>query len=174
MEFVFTLRYKLSDQDCDHDAIVERLGAAGCTDALVGIGQPGRLALEFTRESDSAEAALASALADVKKAVPTAHLIEASPDLVGLTDVADLIGVTRQNMRKLWTKHALSFPPPMHEGSAAIWHLSEVLSWLQAKGPYRVQPATAEVAAATMQVNLGKAVGQMTPRVRREIRSFVE
>ena len=174
MEFVFTLRYKLSDQDCDLDDIVERLGAAGCTDALVGLGQPGRLALKFTREADSAEAALTSALADVKKAVATAQLIEASPDLVGLTDVADLIGVTRQNMRKLWTTHALSFPPPIHEGSAAIWHLTEVLSWLQAKGTYRVQPETLEVAAATMQVNMAKAVSQVSPRIRREIRSFVE
>lgn len=58
----------------------------------MGVGQPGRLALEFSREADSAEEAVRTALADVKSAVPSARLIEASPDLVGLADVADLVG----------------------------------------------------------------------------------
>lgn len=44
MECIFTLKYDLGDQHCDPDALVERLGAAGCTDALVGTGQPGYLA----------------------------------------------------------------------------------------------------------------------------------
>ena len=49
MEYTFTLKYQLTYADRDPDALVERLGEAGCDDALVGIGQPGRLALEFTR-----------------------------------------------------------------------------------------------------------------------------
>lgn len=32
------------------DALFERLAEEGCDDALVGVGQPRRLALEFTRE----------------------------------------------------------------------------------------------------------------------------
>lgn len=51
----------------------------------MGVGQPGRLALEFTREAKSAQAAVGSALADVKRVIPTARLIEAAPDFVGLT-----------------------------------------------------------------------------------------
>ena len=61
MEYIFTLKYQLADDDRDSDALVERLGEAGCDDALVGIGQPGRLALEFTREATDAEAAVRSA-----------------------------------------------------------------------------------------------------------------
>lgn len=38
MECIFTLKYNVGDQCCDPDALVERLGAAGCTDALVGRG----------------------------------------------------------------------------------------------------------------------------------------
>jgi hypothetical protein len=83
MEYVFTLKYQLSPQDCDQDEIVERLGSAGCDDTLAGIGQPGRLAIEFTREAGTAEAALASALADIKRLIPSAKLIEAGPDFVG-------------------------------------------------------------------------------------------
>ena len=54
MEYTFTLKYQLADDDRDTDALVERLGEAGCDDALAGIGQPGRLALEFTREATDA------------------------------------------------------------------------------------------------------------------------
>lgn len=70
MEYVFTLKYQLADSDSDLDALVERLGAAGCDDALVGVGQPGRLALEFSREAGSAAEAVHSALVDVKKSDP--------------------------------------------------------------------------------------------------------
>ena len=76
MEYTFLLKYQLSEADNDPDALVERLGEAGCDDALVGVGQPGRLALEFTREAESAQAAMRSALADVKRAIPSARLIE--------------------------------------------------------------------------------------------------
>lgn len=40
---------------------------------MVGIGQPGRLALEFTREATDADEAVRSALADVRRAVGQAH-----------------------------------------------------------------------------------------------------
>jgi len=51
MEFTFTLTYRLPESDGNQHDIVERLGAADCTDALVGIGQSSRLALAFTREA---------------------------------------------------------------------------------------------------------------------------
>lgn len=79
MEYTFTLKYQLADDDRDTDALVERLGEAGCDDALVGIGQQGRLALEFTREAADADEAVRSALADVRGAVPSARLIEVAP-----------------------------------------------------------------------------------------------
>lgn len=156
MEYRFTLKYQLADHDGDADALIERLGAAGCDDALIGIGQPGRLALEFTREAGNAEAAVGSALADVRHAVPSASLIEVAPDLVGLTDVAEIVGVSRQNMRKLMLSHPASFPVPVHEGSASIWHLADVLAWLRDKGGYSVTPEAIEVATVAMQVNLAK------------------
>src|SRR5690554_5826843 len=92
MDYIFRPKYQLADHDSDPDALVGRLGVAGCDDAPVGVGRPGRLALEFSREANSAEEAVRTALADVKSAVPSARLIEASPDFVGLTDVADIAG----------------------------------------------------------------------------------
>ncbi|WP_166360663.1 helix-turn-helix transcriptional regulator [Pseudomonas akapageensis] len=156
MEYIFTLKYQLATEDQDMDTLVERLGEAGCDDALVGIGQPGRLALEFVREAASAEEAVKSALADVCKAVPGARLIEATPDLVGLTDVAEIVGVSRQNMRKLMLAHANNFPAPVHEGSASIWHLADVLSWMQARGTYALAQDVLDVARIAMRVNVAK------------------
>lgn len=156
MEYTFTLKYQLAEHDSDPDALVEQLGAAGCDDALVGVGQPGRLALEFTREAGSAEEAMRSALADVKAAIPSARLVEASPDLVGLTDVAELVKVSRQAMRKLMLTHRATFPVPVHEGSASVWHLAEVLDWLRARGGHEIDAAVLEAAQVALEVNLAK------------------
>lgn len=173
MEYTFTLKYQLAEHDSDSDTLVERLGDAGCDDALVGIGQPGRLALEFTREAENAQAAVRSALADVKRAVPSAKLVEAVPDFVGLTDVAELVGVSRQAMRKLMLSHATTFPPPVHEGSASIWHLAEVLGWLEKKGGYALERNMLETACAALEVNLAREVGRLPAAAARELRMLV-
>ncbi len=161
MEYTFTLKYQLSADDCNLDEIVERLGAAGCDDALIGIGRPGNIALEFTREALNAEDALHSALADVKNCIESAKLIEAAPDFVGLTEVAELVGVSRQNMRKLRVTNPTSFPVPVHEGSAVTWHLADLLEWLQAKGGYKMASSMLEVARTARQINTAKEVAQL-------------
>jgi hypothetical protein len=76
MVFTFTLHYQLTSHESDVDALVERLAEEGCDDALVGIGLPGRLALEFVREAFSAHEAIKGAIADVSRALPNARLIE--------------------------------------------------------------------------------------------------
>jgi predicted DNA-binding transcriptional regulator AlpA len=162
MEYIFTLKYQLLDDGCAMDELVERLGEAGCDDALIGIGQPGRMALEFTRDAPDAVEAVLSALADVQRAVPSAKLIEVAPDLVGLTDVAEIVGVSRQNMRKLMLAHPGSFPTPVHEGSTSIWHLADVLGWLQAKGSYSLAKNVLDVAQVALQVNVAKE-GRRSP-----------
>lgn len=88
-EYVFSLKYHLPPEVQDMALLLERLGEAGCDDALAGIGVTGRLALEFSREAVSAEEAVRSAMSDVLRAVPEALLIEVSPDLVGLTDMGE-------------------------------------------------------------------------------------
>jgi predicted DNA-binding transcriptional regulator AlpA len=156
MEYEFTLKYQLSGPQ-DIDALIERLAEAGCDDAVVGIGQPGRLALAFAREGATAQEALHSALADVRRALPQAQLIEASPDLVGLTDVAEVVGVSRQNMRKLMLTHPSTFPAPVHDGSLSLWHLADILAWMQARGTHAVAQAVFDVASSAMQVNVARA-----------------
>lgn len=76
MEFTFKLSFELLDNGVDIDALIENFGAAGYTDSLVGVGQAGRVTLEFTREDQDELAAKASAIAAVKNAIPTANLAE--------------------------------------------------------------------------------------------------
>ncbi len=173
MEYTFTLKYRLTPDDGTPHEVAERLGAAGCTDALVGVGLSGRLALEFTREAPSAEAALLSALTDVKTAVPHAQLIEAAPDFVGLTDVAEVVGVTRQNLRKLMLGYSANFPLPVHEGSATVWHLADLLEWLKTRVAYQVEPTTLAVAQATKQINLAKLALQIAPSTTQEVHALL-
>ncbi|HVW68781.1 MAG TPA: DNA-binding protein, partial [Steroidobacteraceae bacterium] len=109
----------------------------------------------------------------VQRAVPGAKLIEAGPDYVGLTDVADLVGVTRQNMRKLMAAH-LDFPCPVHEGSSQVWHLESVLKWLAGRdGSYRIDRRLLEVAHIAMQCNLAKEAVRLEPTHRSRIRALV-
>ena len=77
MKHDFDLRFRLEGSALGGDDMAGRLAAAGCEDCVVGIGGPGRLGLHFTREADSMEAAVESALADVRRALPGAVLDEA-------------------------------------------------------------------------------------------------
>lgn len=154
MEYEFNLKFKLASGDNDHDAIMQRLGDAGCTDALVGFGVPGYVGLEFVREAGSAEDAILGAARDAQAALPGSQLVEAGPDFVGLTDVADLLGMSRQNMRKLFVGNE-AFPAPVHGGPSSVWHLAHVLVFLKER-QYEIAPAVLEVAVTTMHVNLSK------------------
>jgi predicted DNA-binding transcriptional regulator AlpA len=173
MEFEFTLKFMLGASGPNIDELIEHLGAAGCNDALVGIGQTGRIALDFSREADSAKQAIISALADVKRAIPDAKFLEATPDFVGLTEVAELVGVTRQNMRKLAVAHKDSFPVAVHEGNAAIWHLSPILQWLKGHVHYSIPQSLLDVAHFAMQINLAKEASQIEQRVHRKVMELV-
>jgi hypothetical protein len=164
MEYEFTLKYQLADEDCDLDELVERLGAGGCDDALIGIGQPGRIGLKFTREAASAMDALKSAMMDMRAIVPTARLAEAGPDYVGLTDVAEMVGMTRQNLRKLMVTNVSSFPLPLHEGSSGVWHLADLLNWLHARD-YQIEHHVHEMSQATRQLNATKEALRIAPDV---------
>lgn len=173
MEYEFTLKFTLPEKAADADELIERLGEAGCNDALVGIGQTGRIALEFTRAAESAKQAIFSALEEVKGAIPDAKLAEITPDFVGLSDVAELVGVSRQNMRKLMLAHKDSFPVAVHEGSVTVWHLSLILKWLQERVNYRIEPSLLDVAYIAMQINLAKESAQIERGVRRELVELV-
>lgn len=151
-EYTFTLKYKLPSNITDIDALVDELYQAGCDDALIGIGMPGYIAFDFIREANNAKEAIQSAQAEILACIPKAELVEISPDYVGLTDIAELVGVTRQQMRKIY-ETANSFPAPVHSGKAAVWRLAEVLEWVEKNKNYTFSQQAYEVARAALDLN---------------------
>ncbi len=155
-EYEYTLKFRLPDANADPEQFMEALANAGCDDATVGVGQPGRVGLDFTREAPDALEAIVSAVHAVKRAIPGAELVEASPDFVGLTDVAEIVGCTRQNIRKLMLGNLATFRVAVHEGSQAIWHLRPVLTWFAETQKRAIKSSLIEVADVTMKVNIAK------------------
>jgi hypothetical protein len=139
IEYEFVLRFQLP-ADSDHpDQFLDCLYEAGCADAIVGVGLPGYIALDFSREAKNADEAVKSAISDVQKAIPAAKLLEVAPDLLNTTEIADLVSVqvgkiTRQAMRKYAfgqiAKVKSRFPAVAVSSSSPLWHVDEVISWL--------------------------------------------
>lgn len=75
-EHEFLLRLRLPDATADPERFLAPLAMAGCDDATVGIGKPGMIALMFARDAHDRADAIASALRDVRKAIPGATLLE--------------------------------------------------------------------------------------------------
>lgn len=127
-EYEFELLFKINDAHVEMDTLVERLYEAGCDDALIGSGKAGVIGFSFTREAKSAVQAFESAIMDIRKVIPTATLMEAKPDYAGVSDIAETIGCSRQNVLKIFTN--AEAPAPIHSGTSSLWHLSEALHWL--------------------------------------------
>ena len=171
--YEFTLRYALSTPARPSDEMVEALGEAGCDDALVGVGRAGRIALEFSRVAPDARGAILSAIADVRQALPSAQLIEVSPDLLGLTDIATFVGCSRQNTRKLLLRSDGAGPAPAHEGTTALWHLAPVLIWLAREKGYGTDPELLAVAEAAMKVNAALAAAAADVDTQQELQALL-
>jgi hypothetical protein len=172
-KYDFTLKFALAQHDVDPDAFVEQLLAEGCDDALIGVGQHGRIALNFTRDAATAVEAVLSALSDVQRAIPNSKLVEASPDLVGITDIANLLGFSRQYMRKLVVKSGSEFPLPVHEGKPAIWHLATVLTWFMNRNTRNFDEALLGISRINMQCNLFKEAAELDHDISDRLKSLV-
>lgn len=151
--FKFTLIFRLPPGAMEEDAMLDALFEAGCDDALVGLGRAGYVGLEFAREAATAKTAIDSAIRDTTAAIPGAVLAEAKPDLVSATEVAELTGCSRQNIRKHLGDKADAPAPAYFGGGVALWRLSTLLPWLEKHTPLRVEASIARAAQAVSHVN---------------------
>jgi hypothetical protein len=83
--YEFVLKFALPDLTADPARYLDALFAAGCDDAIIGIGSRGSIALDFAREAPSAESAVESAIKGVTTAIPGARLVQIDTDIEGLT-----------------------------------------------------------------------------------------
>jgi hypothetical protein len=139
---------------------------------LIGVGNKGYIALNFIREGSSAYEAISSAINDVKKAVPSVTIIEAAPDLVGLTDAAKILGYTQMQMRNLSIKSNSKFPIPVYEGTHSIWHLAEILIWLREDRTHSIDDALLDVAQTNMNINIATSWQKILPDTQESIKAL--
>ena len=172
-QYDFTLRFALGQQEADPESFVERLMKEGCDDALIGIGKPGRIALAFARDADSAEGAVISALSDVKRAIPDTTFLEATPDFVGVPDIAKLLGVSRQYIGKILKASEPEFPPPIHDGKRAIWHLEAVLRWLTEREMREFDERLLEISRVNRQCNYARENARLSQDVPNNLKEAV-
>jgi len=155
-KYVFMLNFSLPDRDADPEDYLDRLFLAGCDDASVGVGKRGFIGLDFAREAENAESALRSAITNVEEAIPGAVLIQAGPDLVGLSEMAEIFGFSRQNMRKYAVGQSAAtsdFPLPVITGESSLWHLAEIASWLRLNTQVFPPKEVTEVSRAAALIN---------------------
>ncbi|ABA59391.1 helix-turn-helix transcriptional regulator [Nitrosococcus oceani] len=171
-EYEFTLKFRLENSSENPEVYLAALEAAGCDDAAVGLGQHGRIALNFTRSAQSAADAVSSAIFSVQKAIPGSRLVEATPDYVGITDVAEMFGFSRQHMRQLIVANEADFPQPAHEGKPSIWHLSHILQWFREHEARRFQDDVYEISAVNMQINTYIAFRAMPTPLKENLVNF--
>jgi len=156
--FTFILNFTLPGNDANPERYLDALYEAGCDDAAIGVGQFGMIGLDFNREAGSAEEAIRSAMDNVGAAIPGAVLVQAGPDLVGLTEMAEIFGFSRQNMRKYATGQSgasEAFPLPVVLGGTGLWHLAEIAAWLTANTGVRPPANVLEVSKAAAKMNFG-------------------
>jgi predicted DNA-binding transcriptional regulator AlpA len=155
-DFTFVLNFTLPRRDGNPEQYLDALYDAGCDDAAVGVGQYGMIGLDFTRAAACAKDAIRSAIENVCAAIPGATLVQAGPDLVGLTEMAVIFGFSRQNMRKYATGQSgvlEAFPLPVVLGEPSLWHLAEIVAWLKLNTSIQPPDHVFEVSKAAAKVN---------------------
>lgn len=75
-EYDFTLKFSLNGTQQDGAYYLEPLAEAGCDDAVIGIGQLGRISLNFIRKAETEQAAIASAMDAIQGTIPDITLLE--------------------------------------------------------------------------------------------------
>ncbi|MGU3414061.1 DNA-binding protein [Enterobacteriaceae bacterium C34A] len=133
--FNFTLT--LSGVTADTQGLEDALFTAGCDDALICFYGTA-VYLDFDRQSESLAQAVLSAVNDIESAGLSARVESVDSTLVGLSDIAELTGLTRQAIALLkdGTRGSRQFPGPVQrvKGNSPLWHWRTVVDWLASEG----------------------------------------
>ena len=127
------------DVDTSDESFLDRLYEVACDDATVFF-KDGYVCLDFSRESDSAESAVISAIKDFERAGIGGSIERVEPeDLASLAEIAKRVGVTRASLQKYArgeSKVGKDFPVPVRNISAPrreLFSTSAVMNWMLQK-----------------------------------------
>lgn len=113
------------------DDFEARFYEAGCDDSLVSF-QKGHVLIDFAREAETLEDAIASAVENVRQAGATVERVEPDP-LVSLSDMASRADMSRSAMTNYFKGHrGEGFPAPKARVTtdSPLWDWSDVSLWL--------------------------------------------
>ena len=130
-----TYRFSILIRDADLHDLEDRLYEAGCDDALLCFYNQTPY-LEFDREAESAEAAVRSALSNIR-AAGFANLVLQESGVATLSEMAARAGLTRAALSNYATgKRGGGFPAPMYGvgSGSALYSWPEVAGWLHRHG----------------------------------------
>ncbi len=113
--FNFTLT--LSGVTADTQGLEDALFTAGCDDSLICFYGTA-VYLDFDRQSESLAQAVLSAVNDIESAGLSARVESVDSTLVGLSDIAELTGLTRQAIALLKDGHPEGFTTVSRPGTA--------------------------------------------------------
>ena len=110
---LFNFSLTLAGVTSETSGLEDALYASGCDDGLICFYGKS-VYIEFDRESDSFTHAILSAIKDIESAGIGAQAMSVDSYLVGLSDIAQLTGMSRQAiaMLKDGTRGSGDFPPP--------------------------------------------------------------
>lgn len=127
----------LSGVSSDTEGLEDALFEARCDDALVCFYGKS-VYLEFDREAETLNYAVASAIRAVEGAGINAKVEAVDSTLVGLSDIAELSHLSRQAIALLkdGTRGKGDFPNPVQRitGQSPLWSWAEVAEWLVSSG----------------------------------------
>lgn len=124
-----------SGLDPEADDLESRFYDGRCDDATVSF-QKGHVIVDFAREADSVEEAIASAVEDVIAAGATVDRVEPDP-LVNLSEIASRIGLTRAAITQYAKgQRGSGFPAPIARvtSDSPLWDWAEVARWFHSQG----------------------------------------
>lgn len=157
----------------------EALVAAGCDDASFG-ETDGRQLADFDRESNSYASAVISAIREMERAVPGIQVSEVESDtLVGISDIAERAGLSREYVRLLaeGKRGPGTFPRPIASLgiNRAVWDWPVVAKWLREafNKPVPVSPHAETVAAINAALDVRTRVRCLPPPERSLLGAWV-
>lgn len=151
----FTLT--LSGVTYETEGLEDALYENGCDDALI-CAYGNSVYVEFDRESDSLDEAIASAVDNIESAGIGAIVESVDSAFVGLSDIAEMTDMSRQAiaMLKDGLRGSGDFPCPIQriKGQSPLWDWADVASWLEKNGRLKENAELAHNARVLSKWNL--------------------
>ncbi|MFC4493883.1 helix-turn-helix transcriptional regulator [Streptomyces ovatisporus] len=130
-EFLFVVEGVSAESDLDSGVVFDEF------DGLLA-SHRGRQLLTLSGDGAGAVDAAHRLSVRLRRALPAVRLLRLDPDLVGVADIAERTGRSRQNVLQWIKGERRSHPPfPEPEGTAGrslVWRWGEVNAWLRALG----------------------------------------